>query len=157
MGKQGWPFANVDPFPAAGVDPIMHAEHVKDLYLHTAPDYDGRFTVPVLWDKKLGTIVNNESSEIIRIFNSAFNELIPEDKAKLDIYPENLRPEIDELNAWVYDNINSCVSSFLLVFCLVALTLLFFAFFFLPWHRWRIQGRLCVQTRRIRNGRQGRL
>ena len=83
MGGQGWPFANVDPFPAAGVDPINHAEHMKDLYLKADPNYSGRFTVPVLWDKKEQTIVNNESSEIIRIFNSAFNDLLPEDKKKV--------------------------------------------------------------------------
>ena len=129
MGSHGWPFANVDAFPAAGVDPINHAEHVKDLYLAVNPDYDGRcviyickinaktcivlltsllsFTVPVLWDKKHSAIVNNESSEIIRIFNTAFNDIIEPEKAKLDIYPENLRAEIDELNEWVYDGVNS--------------------------------------------------
>lgn len=66
-----------------------------------------RFTVPVLYDKKLDTIVNNESSEIIRIFNTAFNHLIPADKAALDYYPEELRPEIDAVNDWVYPGINS--------------------------------------------------
>jgi putative glutathione S-transferase len=66
-----------------------------------------RFTVPVLWDKKTHTIVNNESSEIIRIFNSAFNDLLPKDKADLDFYPLEHRAEIDELNGWVYDDINS--------------------------------------------------
>ncbi|KAL5522582.1 GTO2 [Sanghuangporus baumii] len=110
MGEHGWPFANVDPFPAAGVDPINHAEHIKDLYLKADPNYSGRFTVPVLWDKKHQTIVNNESSEIIRIFNSVFNELIEdEQKRKVDIYPEGLRKEIDELNEWVYDGINNGV------------------------------------------------
>lgn len=107
MGEHGWPFANVDPFPAAGVDPVNHAEHVKDLYLKVDPQYDGRFTVPVLWDKKNQTIVNNESSEIIRIFNTAFNDLVPSDKAAVDIYPEEHRAEIDSINEWVYDQINS--------------------------------------------------
>jgi putative glutathione S-transferase len=65
------------------------------------------FTVPVLWDKKLNTVVNNESSEIIRMFNSGFNELLPADKAKLDLYPEPHRAEIDALNEWVYSDINS--------------------------------------------------
>lgn len=68
---------------------------------------DGRFTVPVLWDKKQQTIVNNESSEIIRIFNTEFNDIIPADKAKIDIYPEELRGEIDSVNEWVYNDINS--------------------------------------------------
>ena len=66
-----------------------------------------RFTVPVLWDTKHETIVNNESSEIIRIFNTAFNHLLPADKATLDLYPEELRSQIDELNGWVYDTVNS--------------------------------------------------
>ena len=66
-----------------------------------------RFTVPVLWDKQKKTIVNNESSEIIRMFNTAFNDQLPADKAKVDLYPEPLRKEIDELNEWVYDTVNS--------------------------------------------------
>ena len=66
-----------------------------------------RFTVPVLWDRQNETIVNNESSEIIRMFNTAFNDQIPEDKASLDLYPTSLRGEIDEINKWVYDTVNS--------------------------------------------------
>ena len=65
------------------------------------------FTVPTLWDKKTETIVNNESSEIIRMFNTAFNYLLPPKKAAIDIYPEKLRAEIDSINEWVYDNVNS--------------------------------------------------
>jgi glutathionyl-hydroquinone reductase len=63
--------------------------------------------VPVLWDKKTGTIVNNESSEIIRIFNSEFNDVVSPEKAKLDYCPQELRKDIDEINAWVYDTVNS--------------------------------------------------
>ena len=63
--------------------------------------------MPVLWDTKTSTIVNNESSEIIRMFNTGFNDLLPADKAALDLYPEPLRAEIDEVNAWVYDTVNS--------------------------------------------------
>ncbi|KZT69202.1 glutathione S-transferase [Daedalea quercina L-15889] len=103
LDELGWPFANIDPFPGAEVDPLYSADHLKDIYLRVTPDYEGRFTVPVLYDKKTETIVNNESSEIIRIFNSAFNHLLPADKAKFDLYPEHLRKEIDELNTWVYD------------------------------------------------------
>jgi putative glutathione S-transferase len=111
MGADGWPFASVDQFPGADVDPLYQSKHVKDLYLRADPNFTGRFTVPVLWDKKQHTIVNNESSEIIRIFNSEFNNLIPEDKAKLDFYPEGLRKEIDEVNSWVYEKINSALPS----------------------------------------------
>jgi len=109
MGAHGWPFKDADDFPDADVDSINGAKHVKDLYLGVQPDYSGRFTVPVLWDKKTKTIVNNESSEIIRMFNYEFNELLPEDKAKLDFYPEELRKDIDELNDWVYDTVNNGV------------------------------------------------
>ena len=66
-----------------------------------------RFTVPILWDKKTETVVNNESSEIIRIFNSGFNNLLPADKAAVDLYPEELRTEIDAVNDWIYNGINS--------------------------------------------------
>lgn len=108
MGTDGWPFASADPFPGADVDPLYDSKHVKDLYLRADPNYSGRFTVPVLWDKKQHTIVNNESSEIIRIFNSEFDALVPEErKAKLNLYPAELRGEIDGLNEWVYDQINS--------------------------------------------------
>ena len=107
MGSNGWPFASVDPFPAANEDPLFQSEHIKDIYLRVDPNFNGRFTVPVLWDKKLGTIVNNESSEIIRIFNTAFNEFADEEKVKIDLYPEEFREEIDKVNEWVYDDINS--------------------------------------------------
>ncbi|KDQ50360.1 hypothetical protein JAAARDRAFT_142100 [Jaapia argillacea MUCL 33604] len=109
MGSNGWPFASVDQFPCADIDPLYNSQHVKDLYLRCEPNYNGRFTVPVLWDKKHETIVNNESSEIIRIFNSAFNHLIPKEKAEVDIYPEKLRGEIDGVNEWVYDTVNNGV------------------------------------------------
>ncbi|KAJ3539615.1 hypothetical protein NM688_g6341 [Phlebia brevispora] len=109
MGSEGWPFADVDQFPGADVDPINRAKHVKDLYFKADPNYEGRFTVPVLWDKKTSTIVNNESSEIIRMFNTEFNHLIPKDKAALDLYPEAHRAEIDEINDWVYDTVNNGV------------------------------------------------
>lgn len=109
--EHGWPFAKVDRFPDVEDDPLYGSEHIKDLYLKADPDYSGRFTVPVLWDKKLETVVNNESSEIIRIFNSAFNEILPPDleKTKLDLHPATLREEIDELNDWVYHTVNNGV------------------------------------------------
>ena len=61
----------------------------------------------MLWDTKTNTIVNNESSEIIRMFNTAFNDQLLAEKAALDLYPEALRREIDEVNEWVYDTVNS--------------------------------------------------
>ncbi|KAJ8592373.1 hypothetical protein M405DRAFT_763613 [Rhizopogon salebrosus TDB-379] len=111
MGKHGWPFKNADPdWQDADDDteyPNFH--HVKDIYLFADQNYGGNFTVPILWDTKLNTIVNNESSEIIRIFNTAFNHLLPADKAAVDIYPEAHRQEIDSINEWVYDTVNNGV------------------------------------------------
>ena len=73
------------------------------------PEYSGRFSVPVLWDKHTSTIVNNESSEIIRMLNTEFNSLLPEKYASVDLYPKDLQSEIDEHNSWVYDHINNGV------------------------------------------------
>src|SRR6266849_5041710 len=82
------------------------AFHVHQVYSAARPDYTGRATVPVLWDRQSRTIVNNESSEIIRMLNSAFDEF---GDASLDLYPAGLRRDIDEINALVYDNINNGV------------------------------------------------
>jgi len=109
MDSNGWPFACVDPFPGAEDDPIYNAKYIKDIYLRVEPQYQGRFTVPILFDKKTHTIVNNESSEIIRIFNNAFNDLLSEEQAKLDLYPKVLHSEIDEVNEWVYNDLNNGV------------------------------------------------
>ena len=108
-GDEGWRF-NVKGEPAyegATEEPFYGARFLHELYFKVDPDYKGKYTVPVLWDKKLETIVNNESSEIIRIFNHAFDEFIPKDKAEIDYYPTELRNEIDELNSWIYPNVNS--------------------------------------------------
>uniref|UniRef100_K1QDX5 Uncharacterized protein yqjG n=1 Tax=Magallana gigas TaxID=29159 RepID=K1QDX5_MAGGI len=73
-------------------------------------DYNKSVTVPVLWDKETKTIVNNESSEIIRMLNSEFNDFCKtEEQKQLDIYPENLRKSIDDINEWIYPNINNGV------------------------------------------------
>jgi len=115
MDADGWVFANVHPFPRADVDTLNGADHLKDIYLMAEPNYAGRYTVPVLWDIKTKKIVNNESSEIIRILNSAFNGLLPAaaqtepEQAALDLYPSAHRAEIDALNAWVYDDLNNGV------------------------------------------------
>jgi len=95
-----------------------------------------RFTVPVLWDKKLHTIVNNESSEIIRIFNSAFNEFLPANKAALDYYPEELRTKIDEINDLTFANINGVSMNPL---CLVSSSILSNWYdILIPPHSWRV-------------------
>lgn len=99
MLKNGWEFAE------AG-DDLYSLDYLYQLYLKARPDYSGRVTVPLLWDKRDETIVNNESAEIIRIFNSAFNHLTGD---KQDFYPEPLREEIDRINEKVYHHINNGV------------------------------------------------
>lgn len=87
-------------------DPLNGARYLYELYLKANPDYEGRVTVPVLWDKKSQTIVSNESSEIIRMFNSAFDDLTGNDR---DFYPRSLQKNIDEINELVYHKINNGV------------------------------------------------
>lgn len=87
-------------------DPVNNADYMWQVYTVAKPDYTGRVTVPVLWDKHTNTIVSNESSEIIRMFNSAFNALTGNND---DYYPQDLRPAIDEINTRVYDAINNGV------------------------------------------------
>lgn len=109
----GDPLTNADgnggPFPASfpgnEPDPLGNAKSIREVY-ERANDQDGKYTVPVLWDKKLNTIVNNESSEIIRMLNSEFNEFSRND---LDLYPESLRESIDSVNKWIYPDINDGV------------------------------------------------
>jgi putative glutathione S-transferase len=103
MGDQGWTFE-----PGDGVipDPIHNARFTHEIYRAAVPDYSGRVTIPILWDKQTRTIVSNESSEIIRMFNSAFDEL---GATPGDYYPAALRAEIDAVNARVYDTVNNGV------------------------------------------------
>lgn len=104
MGGEGWTFD--DSYPGATGDPINHADRLYKIYLKSDPGYTGRVTVPVLWDKKSGTIVNNESSEIIRMFNSSFDSVGAKPG---DYYPEQLRSEIDALNDRIYGTVNNGV------------------------------------------------
>ena len=103
MGENGWTFEEA---PGVIADPIFNADYMHQIYTNVEPDYSGRVTVPVLYDKKTNTIVNNESSEIMRMFNSAFEGLTSND---YDFSPAELLDEIDEINAFVYDNINNGV------------------------------------------------
>ncbi|MDX1562157.1 MAG: glutathione S-transferase family protein [Gammaproteobacteria bacterium] len=103
MGAEGWTF---DPGPGVIPDSINGAKRMYEVYLAADPKYSGRATVPVLWDKKQNTIVSNESAEIIRMFNSAFNELGAKGP---DYYPEHLREEIDALNDRIYNTVNNGV------------------------------------------------
>ncbi|MEM8839624.1 MAG: glutathione S-transferase family protein, partial [Pseudomonadota bacterium] len=103
MGSKGWEFSDN---PGAIPDPLFNAQAMSEIYVKADPTYTGRVTVPVLWDKKTGTIVSNESSEIIRMLNTAFNEFA---SSKTDYYPEDLRGKIDEINEIVYHGINNGV------------------------------------------------
>lgn len=90
-------------------DKVYGHKFLRELYFKADPEYSGRFTVPTLWDTKTETIVNNESSELIRMLNTEFNHLLPDDLAKIDLYPEHLRAEIDDQNEWVYHTVNNGV------------------------------------------------
>lgn len=103
MGDKGWTFAE-----GAGViaDPIVNASYLYEVYVAAKPDYTGRVTVPILWDKKTNTIVSNESSEIIRMLNSAFDEAGATD---VNFLPKALLAEIDTINEFVYSAVNNGV------------------------------------------------
>ena len=103
MLKDGWTF-NKDEGSTG--DAVNGKSKLSEIYLLTDPKYSGRVSVPVLWDKKRKTIVNNESPEIIRMLNSAFNAFT---NVHTDYYPEKLRGEIDRINDLVYSNINNGV------------------------------------------------
>lgn len=98
---KGWRFFDDDP------DPVNGFEYLSEAYELTEPGFSDRVTVPLLWDTKTGRAVNNESSEIIRMLGSEFNEFAED--PDLDLYPEPLREEIDEINARVYDSVNNGV------------------------------------------------
>ncbi|AYF20392.1 glutathione S-transferase family protein [Vibrio parahaemolyticus] len=98
MLSQGWQMGLPEP--------LFGHTRMHQIYTQAKPDYTGRVTVPVLWDKKTNTIVSNESSEIIRMFNSVFNDLTGNHD---DYYPEPLRGVIDEWNDYIYPNVNNGV------------------------------------------------
>lgn len=100
MLEQGWSFS------AEQQDHLFGADHLYQIYQKADPSYTGKVTVPTLWDRKERTIVSNESSEIIRMFNSAFDRV---GAAPGDFYPADLRGEIDAVNARVYETVNNGV------------------------------------------------
>jgi len=97
MGENGWTLEE---------DSINKKHYLHEIYTLADPSHSGRVTVPVLWDKQENTIINNESAEIIRMFNSAFNGMTGNTQ---DYYPEDLRPQIDEINTFIYETINNGV------------------------------------------------
>ena len=104
MLENGWTFE--ESFPGTTSDHLFSQDFLYQIYLKADPKYSGRVTVPVLWDKKNQTIVSNESSEIIRIFNKSFNILTGN---QLDFYPKEFQKKIDDINNFTYHNINNGV------------------------------------------------
>ena len=103
LGEEGWRFGG---YPGADADPVFGATWMHEIYTHADPQVNGRATVPVLWDEKTGTIVSNESADILRMFNTAFADQVPE---TVDLYPEDLRLQIDAWNPEIYDQLNNGV------------------------------------------------
>ena len=103
MAENGWTF---EPADGTLPDTVNGARLLHQVYTAADPKYSGRVTVPVLWDKETNTIVSNESSEIIRMLNSAFDGI---GARQGDYYPEPLRAEIDEINTRIYGSLERCL------------------------------------------------
>ncbi|PLY02701.1 MAG: glutathione-dependent reductase [Desulfuromonas sp.] len=103
MTPQGWKFGS---YPGATVDHLHDSTYMHELYTRQDPVYTGRATVPVLWDKQRGCMVNNESADILRMLNSAFTDY---SNNAIDFYPPDLRSEIDKLNHFYYEKLNNGV------------------------------------------------
>ena len=103
LTDQGWRFGD---YPGSNLDDVNGATYMHELYSRAHTTFTGRATVPVLWDKKRGTIVNNESADIVRMLNSGFGTLADD---SYDLYPEDLRGEIDALNDRIYPSLNNGV------------------------------------------------
>ena len=111
MKELGWRFGtDDDEFPGVTVDKVNNFKYIRELYFKADPQYNARFTVPFIWDKEKETIVNNESSEILRMLSTCFNDFIKDkDQRELNLYPTELQADIDSINEWVYDSINNGV------------------------------------------------
>ncbi|SEW21502.1 putative glutathione S-transferase [Cognatiyoonia koreensis] len=103
LTDQGWSFGG---YPGADDDPLFGASYMHQVYTQADPNFTGRATVPVLWDMKQNVMVNNESADILRMLDTAFEGLVPSD---LRLYPDDLADQIDTLNAPIYDKLNNGV------------------------------------------------
>ena len=116
-GWPGWQFnlasskGTDDWYEGATVDDLFGSKYLHEIYFKADPEYKGRYSVPVLWDKKLGTIVNNESLELLRDLQTAFNGLegLPEELKEITLYPEGLREDIDRIGEWMQRDLNTGV------------------------------------------------
>ncbi len=103
LTDQGWKFGD---FPGSSADPLFSSEYVHEIYTRADSTFTGRATVPVLWDEVQNVMVNNESADILRMFDTAFEHLVPSD---IRLYPKNLATEIDALNPRIYEFLNNGV------------------------------------------------
>jgi putative glutathione S-transferase len=106
LKQNGWTFGNDPRYPDCIPDKVNGFHYLYEAYVASNPSYTGKVTVPTIWDKKTKKIVNNESSEIIRMFNTEFNAITGD---RADFYPPALRAEIDAVNERVYHNVNNGV------------------------------------------------
>lgn len=110
-GWPGWKFPKDEKeYPGATPDRLFGSEYLHDVYFKADPEYQGRYSVPVLWDEKTNTIVNNESTELLRNLQTAFNDLIEDEYIRdLNFYPEDLQSQIDTISEWLQPKLNTGV------------------------------------------------
>lgn len=109
-GWPGWKFPTEDdPYEGSTPDHLFDSKYMHEVYFRANKDYEGRYSVPVLWDKKTNQMVNNESLEILRNLNTGFDEILPAEYKEMDYYPESLQREIDEVGKWIQDDLNTGV------------------------------------------------
>lgn len=109
-GWPGWQFPTSDSdYPNATVDKLFGSKYLHEVYFKADKDYKGRYSVPVLWDKKLNTIVNNESAELLRDLQTSFDELLPPELVEFSLYPQALRDRIDMISEWMQRDLNTGV------------------------------------------------
>lgn len=112
-GWPGWRFNHPDDreneYEGSTDDKLFGFKFMHEVYFKADPDYKGKYSVPALWDKKLNTIVNNESLELLRDMQTAFNTLLPSKLAEINLYPEELREDIDRIGAWMQRDLNTGV------------------------------------------------
>lgn len=108
-GWPGWQFpSSPDEYPGADPEPLLGARYLHEIYFKDDPEYKGRYSVPLLWDTKTSSAVNNESLELLRDLQTAFDSLLPESSPQrsLTLYPKHLRGRIDEIGAWMQSHLN---------------------------------------------------
>ncbi|KAF2725318.1 hypothetical protein K431DRAFT_281272 [Polychaeton citri CBS 116435] len=115
-GYPGWRFnlpegieGSENNYPGSTVDHLYGSKYMSDIYFRAEKEYKGRYSVPVLWDKKLNTIVNNESAELLRHLQTAFDPLLPPPLSELNLYPLRLKDEIESTSAWMQRDLNTGV------------------------------------------------